>query len=363
MRLRLEVVMMTAALVVAGGSPPDAFAQSVVPSPARWNSHGFIRVFEENGSRLLSGIYRTGGSDNGASTFTANSDLRLTSATTVTSMEATVTLLDGSLVGTGFTTSPRAGLEGFFYWNGTGTGSATDDTGHVTAGVSLALNSTTGLSEARYFVTRCLDADCDSSTTLTSGALGSVKFFEPHRLRVSYDGTRFSFQLDSGTATTFTAPDATRNTPTVAFKALRTRAVLPASPTASVTLVALFDDLLVNGASYESFDARTLPRVTVMPGSGTFTSTQLSDVVIAVETGGLSVATIKVFLDGADVSPLLAALTPGTLITGGITRRLKNFPVSALPPGPHLVGVEVTLAGGRMARGFALWNVLPASGP
>jgi hypothetical protein len=99
-----------------------------------------------------------------------------------------------------------------------------------------------------------------------------------------------------------------------------------------------------------------------MPGSGTFTSTQVSDVVIAVETGGLTVAAIKVFFDGADVSSLLSTLAPGTLAAGGITRRLRNFP-AALPAvslvGLHVVGVEVTFAGGVVARGHALWNVVP----
>src|SRR5262245_43988233 len=117
-RMRAWLAMVMLALGLTDASAPDASAQAVVPSPARWNNDAFIRVFEVNGSRLLSGVFRTGRLDNGASTLTLNNDLRLTSAPTVTSMEATVTLLDGSLVGAGFTNSPRAGLEGFFYWNG-----------------------------------------------------------------------------------------------------------------------------------------------------------------------------------------------------------------------------------------------------
>jgi hypothetical protein len=125
----------------------------------------------------------------------------------------------------------------------------------------------------------------------------------------------------------------------------------------------LFDQVAVNGQPFETFDTRTLPRVTVMPGSGTFASTQMTDLAIAVETGGLAVSDIKLFFDGADVSSLLGNLTPGTLAAGGVTRRLRNFPLTTLSPGPHVVGVEVSFVGGQVARGVALWNVLPATGP
>lgn len=365
MRRWVERVVVVVALVA--GSAAETPAQSVPPQPARWNSEGVIRVFEQNGARLLSGIYRTGGSDNGASTFTADNDLRLTNANSVLRMEATVTLLDAAISGSGFATSPRAGLEGFFYWNGTGTGTSSDQTGHVIAGINLALNFSTGLTEARYFVTRCSNADCSTSVTLATAALGPVNFFEPHRLRITYDGTSFAFLLDGVTSASFQAPDSARNAPTVPYKAVRTFGRVPASTVATLSLLALFDNLTVNDAPYETFDARSLPRVTIMPGSGTFTSTQVSDVVIAVETGGLAVASIKIFFDGADLSSLVSTLAPGTLAAGGITRRLANFPAAALPAvtlaGPHVVGVEVTFAGGAVARGHALWNVLPAIGP
>jgi hypothetical protein len=71
----------------------------------------------------------------------------------------------------GFTTFPRAAVEGFFYWNDGGTCSATDQTGHVLASTRLALNPNTGQPEARYFAVRCNDATCVTSTTISGAAM------------------------------------------------------------------------------------------------------------------------------------------------------------------------------------------------
>lgn len=120
MRRRLVLAI---AIILVGGAPGTVSAQSAIPDPAKWNNSGLIRIFEQNGGALLSGIYRRGGFDNGASTFSTFNDLALRNPNSVQSMEATVTLLDASAVG--LTTFPSARLDGFFYWNGTGSGTST----------------------------------------------------------------------------------------------------------------------------------------------------------------------------------------------------------------------------------------------
>src|SRR5262249_17274501 len=153
-------------------------------------------------------------------------------------------------------------------------------TGHVAARLRLALNTSTGQLEAGYFIARCNDAACTSETTLVNAAIKPVSFFEPHRLKLAYDGSNFSFQVDGDSPIVVAAPDVTRMSPRDAFKTLRTRIRVPASPTASASVLALFKDVAVNGAPYEDFSAKTLPRVQILPASGTFSSRQNVDVVI-----------------------------------------------------------------------------------
>src|SRR2546427_4567101 len=141
----------------------QGWSESAQPEPEKWDSSGFIQVFEQNAGKLLSGIYRTGGFNNGASTFSAFNDMLLLNPDSVSTIEATVTLLDASAQGSGFTVSSRAALEGFFYWDGTGTGGSSDQTGHVAASVDLDFNITSGQSEARYFVLKCTNASCSTS--------------------------------------------------------------------------------------------------------------------------------------------------------------------------------------------------------
>ena len=189
-----------------------------------------------------------------------------------------------------------------------------------------------------------------------------VSFFQAHRLKVSYDGTNFSFQVDGGTPIVVAAPDATRLAPTDKFKTLRTRTVVGASPTASASLLALFDDLAVNGAPYENFNGKDLPRVQILPGSGTFSSRQTFDLVIMVETAGEPVTNTRVTVNGADVSSVLSSAVPGTLPSGGVTFRFPGVPASILPVGtPVVLGVEATTASGKTARGLALWNAVATS--
>lgn len=348
-------------IILIGVGAGRVGAQPVLPDPAKWNDSSFIRVFEQNAGSLLSGISRRGGLANGASPFSGVNDLLLPNPNSVHTIEASVTLLDASAVG-GIAILPRAALEGTFYWNGTGSGTATDPTGHVVASIHLSFNTTTGQPEARYFVLRCNDPACNTPTTIATALIESIFFFQTCQLKISYDGVNFSFQDDGGTPVVVAAPDATRLAPTYQLKALRTAIVVPASPTASASALALFDNVAVNGVPYDDFNVKNLPRVQILPGSATFSSRQSFDLVIMVETAGEPVTNVRATVNGVDSSPLLSLAVPGTLPSGGVTYRFPNVPAAVFGVGtPVMLGVEATTASGKTARGFALWNAVAAS--
>lgn len=357
--LLLVLTLMLPGLSVGGVAAESA--DSAFPAPAKWNSPGIVRLFEQNAGALLSGIYRTGGFDNGASTLATSNDMLFRNPNSVQAMEATVTLLDASVAGTGFTTFPRAAVEGFFYWNGTGNGGS-DQTGHVLASINLAIDTATGQTVARRFLIRCNDPACNTNTSIDSATLKPITFFEPHRLRVSYDGSAFSYQIDDDAPIVVPAPDSTRVAPTNQFKALRTRLVTPASPTASASVLALFENAAVNGAPYEDFNDKNLPRAQILPGSGTFSSSQSFDLVIAVETAGEPVSGVKFTVNGTDISDLLPLAVAGTLPSGGVTYRFPGVPASVIGVAtPTVLGVQATTVSGKTARGFALWNAVAVS--
>ena len=209
---------------------------------------------------------------------------------------------------------------------------------------------------------RCNDPACSTTTTIVNAAMMPASFFQSHRLKVSYDGTNFLFQVDGGTSVVVAAPDVNRLPPTNQFKALRTRALVPASPTTAASVLALFENVLVNGAPYETFDSKTLPRVQILPGPGTFSSQQIFDTVIMVETAGELVTNVRLTVNGADVSSSLPLAVPGALPSGGATYRFPGVPAAVLGVGtPAVLGVEATTASGKIARGFALWNVVAAT--
>ena len=201
-----------------------------------------------NGGKLLSGVYRKGGSDNGTSDWFTSNVMRFVDPNSIDTMEATVTLLDASTTGAGVTSFPRASLFGTFYWDGTGTGSSSDLTGHVFADLSLALSTITGFPVVLNIVFKCLDLTCENINIIADNVLADIDFFEPHTLRLEYDGTSFLFSRDGGCPVTITPVDAIRNPPTVAFKHLRTRFSLPTDAAVSASILALFDDVSVNSA-------------------------------------------------------------------------------------------------------------------
>jgi hypothetical protein len=186
-----------------------------------------------------------------------------------------------------------------------------------------------------------------------------ISFFKPYRLKVAYDGASFTFQVDENTPIVVAAPDVTRNAPNNQFKALRTRTFVPASPTASASMLAIFEQVAVNGAPYDGFDGKELPRVQILPGSGTFAVTQTFDLVLMVETAGEPVTDVRLTVNGVEVPDALPLAVHGTLPSGGVAYRFPGVAASVIGVGtPALLGVEATTASGKTARGFALWNAV-----
>jgi hypothetical protein len=363
--MRHQSLILSFVSIVLAMSAQTTFGESGLPDPAKWNSDGGMRVFEHNAGALLSGIYREGGFNNGASPFSTNNDMTLSQPNSAQSIQATLTLLDGAATGEGFTLAPRASLEGFFYWNGTGSGSSSDRTGHVLASIALGFSPASQRPVALIFISRCNDPACNASTSLLNQSLRPVEFFQSHGLSIAYDGSRFIFQIDSDQPVVFAAPDATRHAPTVPFKALRTRLLIPASPSASGRILALYQNVAVNGVAYELFEEKSPLRVSLLPGSGSFPSTQTFDAVLVVESSE-ALAAARVSLNGGTILDLAALessplLVRGTSATGGRIYRLPAFRPDGLGPGPHIVGAEVTTVSGATGRSFAAWQVLPTT--
>jgi hypothetical protein len=343
------------------GAPPTAALEPL--DPATWNTATRIRVLDEVTGTAVLGVARLGGANNGTAPFDANSRLDLVNPTTISSVEATFRVLDAALIGSSFPVAPGARIEGFFYRDPSGTGSPTDQTGHVQGSIRLALEEGTGNLLAAYFVQKCLNAACTQVTTLLSQRFAqAVDRFENHRLRVAFDlaaGT-FTFQLDQNAPVTFVVPDAVRLPPSFGFMRLQARAVLPASPTAFARFVFRVDDLRVNDAAYDSFSARRVPRTSITPGTGTFAGQIAGDVLIVIETGGESVTDVRLFFEGQDFSSLLAGAIQDTTADGSRTFRFPGVDLSSLvPPGQvRTVGVIATTASGRRASGYAVWHRL-----
>jgi hypothetical protein len=339
-----------------GGSVPTAFQAF---DRSKWSNGSEIRLEEFNGRRALLGAAATGGPQ------TSSTRLPFASQTGVQSIEATVTLLDGHIVGSGFSGPPGAIMDAFFYRDDTGLG--TDGTGHVQGSINLGLSQQFSHPIATYLVFKCLDPTCSSTIDLTSGTLSeAVQFFEPHRLRIAFDpatGT-FTFQIDSNPPVTFVTPDAVRRPITVPLAQIRARAgTIPADANASASVLALFDDVAVNGVALDSFETDTLPRVQILPGSGTFPADQRLDVVILVETAGEAVdaSNVRLLFNGQDFSSFVPSAIAGTPTGGGRSFRFPGIVLgNFIPPGTAaLVGVEVTTASGAKAAGSAFWRVVP----
>lgn len=333
---------------------------------SKWSSGSEVRVQELNGRRALLGAAGgPGGVPQGAQALGASARLPFANQAGVQSIEATVTVLDGHAIGSAFSIPPSASIDAFFYRDDTGTG--TDGTGHVQGSISLSLTQGLNHPTASYFVLKCVDAACSTQIALTAGTLSeAIEFSESHRLRIAFDAGsgNFTFQLDGAPPVIFTTPDAVRRPITVPFAQVRARAgTIPADPNASASLLAFFDDVVLNGVPHDSFETQTLPRVQILPGSGTFPPNQQVDVVILVETGGeaIDASNVRFLFNNQDFSGFLPTAIAGTPTGGGRSFRFPGIVLgNFIPPGTAvLVGAEVTTPSGAKGAGSAFWRVIP----
>lgn len=352
-------------------SGPERVASRVALEPfdpTRWDSFAVQHTVEASAGQALLAASRKGGFNVGASSFTQNSRIEFLNEASVHSVEATVTLLDASVVGSNFPTDPRVSIDGYFYWDGTGTGTSTDNTGHVQANLGLRVSAAGGLPYASYFVSKCTDAPCNNATNLVGNTPlpVTIDFLVPYRLRLSFDPATglFTFQVDDNPAVTFTAPDATRLPTPAPFMQLRARAGVPADPTSFASVVGFFDGVKVSGAAYDGFTPQILPRVQILPGSGTYPVGTRADVAIVVETAAgdtVAASGVRLIFNNQDVSNVVPSFIPGTLPSGGTTFRVPAFLLSSIltPNTPVLIAAEVTTASGAKGTGYALWRVIP----
>ena len=157
-------------------------------------------------------------------------------------------------------------------------------------------------------------------------------------------------------------PDTVRNTPPLAFKALRARIGTENTPTAEGLILVHIGDVFVNGQLYDDFKARPLPLVQILPPTGLFLPDQVVDVAITAETGSNPVVGGGLIVNNDDVTAALGGARIEPLPGGrGVAVRFGRIAMgSIVPPGTRsIVQVELRTATGDTARATAFWTVVP----
>ncbi len=341
--------VLTATLLACPAAALETF------EPSKWpETQQSFRMKDGHGGAAISGVATRGTPNN------QSNELRLVNPNSINTIEVDVTLLEFRAPG-GVTNEVRASIDGFFYQDNTNGGT-------VRATFGVGANGS-GNPVAMYYVLRCTDSSCASSTALTNVPVllpNAIQLFQTNKLKLEYTGTSFNFQVNNDPPATFTPPAVSQGAPAIASKLLRTRLDLSNNdPNAVAAVTALFENVRTNGALYADFNSKTLPRVQILPASGTFSTKQAFDGVLVIETGGEGVASVKLTANGADISNLLSSAIQGTPSGGGRTYRVPNVLAgSVLMPGaPILLGAEVVTAGGQKASGFALWNAVATTEP
>jgi hypothetical protein len=108
----------------------------------------------------------------------------------------------------------------------------------------------------------------------------------------------------------------------------------------------------------------TPPSVRLSPASGVLVSTQHFDLVLVLEPRGLAVVGGQVLIDGLDVTGAIAICgILGTRLAGGATVRCPGLSGGLLPPGTHVVSVNLMFSDGSTASDTARWQIDPNREP
>jgi hypothetical protein len=356
MRTTSIALGLAAALVLVAGAPRmgaafDGFDVSRVAGS------GIARYPDPVLGKLVLGVAHRGGAR------TQINDVNFADPNAVNSVDLRLTLVSLRPPGPG-AGETLAGIVGFFYWDGSGTGGATDQTGHAFVELALVADGANPQPRARYRVQRCTDAACSAATTLATEILSAVPLpvARTYRLRLAYDAATgaFSFQLDDQPPRLFVTPDAVRQAPSRALKALRARIATEAAPTAEGRVLVWIDDVFVNGQLHDDFDARPGPLAQILPPTGVFLASQVVEVAVTAETRGDPVVGGRLLLNDADVTAAAGGASIQLLPQGGVVVRFGRFPMGSLvPPGTAArVQVELRTQSGDVARAFAVWEVV-----
>jgi hypothetical protein len=151
----------------------------------------------------------------------------------------------------------RARVTGFFYNDGTAGGG---ETGEVLAAISLRHNGKD--LEVSYNLSRCLDWACNQwqDFVFERTTFGPAIIGQTHRLSIDFDGAIFTFKFDGQTALVDARMFSSAIIPSQYFKrtgsrhlGVGTRTVRVSGPHEGAYLMAHFDNVVVDGQSYDDF--------------------------------------------------------------------------------------------------------------
>jgi hypothetical protein len=243
-----------------------------------------------------------------------SNSLPLTTPSGVTSIESSVRV--NAFENNGAFTQARIG--GYFF-------SYTDEngkTGDYWATIGIGATPTSQL-EAYYFVERCFDTECYQVDDFTMRVIPAViSIGEVHTLSLAYNtsNSSFSFKFDGSPAGTIVPHGTPSGEPSVQFKGIGTRVghFGPALGTGQGGYVdATFDDVKVNGSSYDDFSSPMIDRTKWQYLE--FAREQISDGVygLALRNYGSVYSNSLNFINAKDVKEFQAELTVTELTDDG----------------------------------------------
>ena len=104
---------------------------------------------------------------------------------------------------------------------------------------------------------------------------------------------------------------------------------------------------------------KLIPALSIAPASGTYLSSQMVDISLALRKTGVEVLSTVALLNGSDVSAAFSQCAlGGTLSAGGLSFRCPAIPLSVLQPGVHRFEIELNLSDGNSVYDSVEWTVL-----
>lgn len=106
------------------------------------------------------------------------------------------------------------------------------------------------------------------------------------------------------------------------------------------------------------------PGLTISPPTGIYTSRQLFDIVLLVDSQGRALSGGSVLFNGSDVTGAIAScVRPGSAPGGVASYRCPNIGGVATGPGTHTLVVRLQLADGTLVQRAVTWTVVAVTEP